>query len=138
MVNVLFRVSVTLALVGMAAGIVMGIRQDFSLAPAHAHLNLLGFVVLFLAALYYRVVPGAAATVLAKVHAATAIVGAIVFPIGIAGVLTYGHERFEPVVIIGALIVFSSMAQFAFIIFRTSNSAQSHPASRPQVSAVQR
>ncbi|MEN3376701.1 MAG: hypothetical protein V7604_2056, partial [Hyphomicrobiales bacterium] len=42
MVNVLFRVSVTLALVGMAAGIVMGIRQDFSLAPAHAHLNLLG------------------------------------------------------------------------------------------------
>jgi hypothetical protein len=138
MVNVLFRVSVTLALVGMAAGIVMGIRQDFSLAPAHAHLNLLGFVVLFLAALYYRVVPGAAATVLAKVHAATAIVGAIVFPTGIAGVLTYGHERFEPVVIIGALIVFSSMAQFAFIIFRTSNSAQPHPASRPQVSAVQR
>ena len=138
MVNSLFRISVTLALIGMAAGIVMGIRQDFSLAPAHAHLNLLGFVVLFLAALYYRVVPEAAATVLAKVHAATAIVGAIVFPIGIAGVLTYGHERFEPVVVAGALIVFSSMAQFAFIVFRTCGAAQSHPASRPQVSAARR
>jgi hypothetical protein len=89
MVNVLFRVSVTLGLIGMALGIAMGIRQEFSLAPAHAHLNLLGFVALFLAALYYRVVPQAAATMLAKVHAVTAIVGAIVFPIGIAGVLTY-------------------------------------------------
>jgi hypothetical protein len=100
----------------------MGIRQEFSLAPAHAHLNLLGFVALFLAALYYRVVPQAAATLLAKLHAVTAIVGAIVFPLGIAGVLTYGHERFEPVVVAGALIVFSSMAQFAFIVFRTSSS----------------
>jgi hypothetical protein len=60
MVNALFRVSVALALVGMALGIVMGIRQEFLLAPAHAHLNLLGFVTLFLAALYYSVVPQAA------------------------------------------------------------------------------
>ena len=138
MVNALFRVSVTLGLVGMALGIAMGIRQEFSLAPAHAHLNLLGFVVLFLAALYYRVVPQAATTMLAKIHAVTAIVGAIVFPIGIAGVLTYGHERFEPVVIAGALIVFSSMAQFAFIVFRTSSAAQSSTMSRPQASAAQR
>jgi hypothetical protein len=138
MVNVLFRVSVTLGLIGMALGIAMGIRLEFSLAPAHAHLNLLGFVALFLAALYYRVAPEAAATMLAKVHAVTAIVGAIVFPIGIAGVLTYGHERFEPVVIVGALIVFSSMAQFAFIVFRTSRVAHSSSASRPQASAAQR
>ena len=29
---------------GMALGIVMGIRQDFQLAPVHAHINLVGFV----------------------------------------------------------------------------------------------
>jgi hypothetical protein len=137
MVNSLFRVSVTLGLIGMAAGIAMGIRQDFALAPAHAHLNLLGFVVLFLAALYYRVVPEAAATMLAKVHAVTAMIGAVVFPAGIAGVLSFGHARFEPVVIAGALIVFSGMAQFAFIVFRTSSAAQP-AASRPQISAVRR
>src|SRR4051812_45351437 len=106
MVNAMFRVSVMLALVGMAAGIAMGIKQDFSLAPAHPHLILLGFVVFFLAAPSYRVVPEPPAPLLAKVHAVTAIIGAIVFPIGIAGVLSFGHERFEPVVIIGALIVF--------------------------------
>ena len=138
MVNALFRVSVTLGLVGMAMGIAMGIRQEFALAPAHAHLNLLGFVVLFLAALYYRVMPQAAATVLAKIHAATAIVGGMVFPAGIAGVLTYGPERFEPVVVAGSLIVFSSMAQFAFIVFRTSSVTPLSSAARLPAPATQR
>ena len=32
----------------MLAGIVMGIQQNFVLAPAHAHLNLIGGVLLFL------------------------------------------------------------------------------------------
>jgi hypothetical protein len=138
MVNALFRVSVTLGLIGMAMGIAMGIRQDFVLAPAHAHLNLLGFVVLFLAALYYRVVPEAAATVAAKVHAATAILGAIVFPLGLAGLLTYGRERFEPMVIAGAVIVFSGMVQFVLIVFRTSGRAHSSAVSLPRASASQR
>jgi hypothetical protein len=62
----------------------MGIKQDFALAPAHAHLNLLGFVALFLAALYYRAVPEAAASLLAKVQGVLAMVGAVVFPVGIA------------------------------------------------------
>ena len=54
MIKSLFRVSVSLALVGIVLGIVMGIKQDFTLMPAHAHLNLLGFVTMFLSALYYR------------------------------------------------------------------------------------
>src|SRR5262249_61683973 len=87
MVTLLFRVSVALGLAGMALGIAMGIRQDFALAAAHAHLNLLGFVALFLAALYYRVVPAAAAIPLARTQAVVAVAGAIVFPSGIAGVM---------------------------------------------------
>ena len=67
MIKLLFRISVSLGLTGMGLGIFMGIRQDFMLVPAHAHLNLLGFVVLFLSALYYRVHPQAAASRLAPV-----------------------------------------------------------------------
>jgi hypothetical protein len=37
-------------LVGMLAGIVMGIEQDFQLAPAH--LDLIGSILLFLFGLY--------------------------------------------------------------------------------------
>ena len=124
MVSWLFRVSVLLGLFGMALGIVMGIRQDFSLAPAHAHLNLLGFVALFLAGLYYRVVPEAAASILAKVHAVAAIVGALLFPVGIASVLLGDHARFMPIVVTGAVIVFIGMLLFVIIVFRTSGLKQ--------------
>jgi hypothetical protein len=67
MTRSLFRTSVCLGLSGMIVGIVMGIRQDFTLVPVHAHLNLLGFVTMFLSALYYRVVPEAAADPLAAI-----------------------------------------------------------------------
>ena len=49
--------------VGMLAGIAMGIEQNFTLAPAHAHLNLVGGVLLFLFGLYYRLIPAAGKTV---------------------------------------------------------------------------
>jgi drug/metabolite transporter (DMT)-like permease len=120
MIKLLFRISVSLGLAGMGLGIFMGIRQDFTLVPAHAHLNLLGFVVLFLSALYYRAHSQAAASRLAPVQAIVSIAGAIVFPIGIACVILGGHERFEPLVVGGALTVLLGMALFAVIVFRTS------------------
>jgi hypothetical protein len=73
MIKSLFRISVSLGLIGIVLGIVMGIRQDFALMPAHAHLNLLGFVTLFLSALYYRVVPEAAASTLARYQAIVSV-----------------------------------------------------------------
>ena len=59
-------VSVVILLIGMLAGIAMGIEQDFMLAPAHAHLNLIGGVLLFLFGLYYRLVPAAGSSSLAE------------------------------------------------------------------------
>ena len=120
MIKSLFRISISLGLLGVAFGIIMGITQDFALAPAHAHLNLLGFVVMFLSALYYRAFPLAAASRLARYQVAVSMVGAVLFPIGIASVLLGGHDRFEPVVVTGALIVFAGMLLFAVIVYRTS------------------
>lgn len=51
--------SVVVLPVGMLADIAMGIQQNFVLAPAHPHLNLIGGVLLFLFGLYYRLVPTA-------------------------------------------------------------------------------
>ena len=128
MTKSLFRVSVSLGLIGILLGIVMGIRQDFVLMPAHAHLNLLGFVTMFLSALYYRVVPEAAASGLARYQAIVSVAGAVVFPIGIACVLLGGHDRFEPVVVAGALTVLLGMALFAVIVFRTCGQQRAMPA----------
>jgi hypothetical protein len=122
MIKTLFRVSVSLGLFGMVFGIVMGIRQDFTLVPAHAHLNLLGFVTMFLSALYYRVVPEAALSRLARYQAVVSVAGAVVFPVGIACVLLGGHDRFEPVVVAGALTVLLGMVLFVVIVYRTAGS----------------
>ncbi len=113
----LIRVSIVVALVGMVMGIAMGIRHDFALAPAHAHLNLLGFVALFLFGLYYHAVPEAAASVLGKVQAWTAVVGAVVFPAGIAAELAV-EPALKPLVVAGSMIVLASTALFAVVVFR--------------------
>jgi hypothetical protein len=120
MIRSLFRFSVSSGLAGMGFGIFMGITQDFMLAPAHAHLNLLGFVTMFLSALYYRAFPEAAAMRLAFYQSTVSMVGAVLFPIGIACVLLGGHDRFEPVVVAGALTVLLGMTLFAVIVYRTA------------------
>jgi hypothetical protein len=120
--TLLLRVGILLLLVGMVAGIGMGIAQDFRLAPAHAHLNLIGGVLLIVSGLYYQVFPEAASRKLARIHATLAVVGAILFPIGIAIVLLWGAEKYEIFPIGGSLIVLAGMLVFAWIIF-TSRSA---------------
>ena len=113
----LLRVSIVLLLCGLVFGVIMGIRQDFTLVPAHAHLNLVGFVLMFLVGLYYRIVPAAGAGLLAKIQASLLIIGAIVFPMGIAHTLLGGTEIF---VIVGSLVVLAATALFALIVFRTA------------------
>jgi hypothetical protein len=112
----LLRISVVLYLIGLGLGIGMGVAKDFTLALAHAHLNLLGFVGLFLAGLYH-VFPAAAAGTLARIQAWLSVIGAVMFPIGIAAIQTRG-PAYEPVVVVGSLIVFVGAALFAFIVFR--------------------
>jgi hypothetical protein len=117
--SLMMCVSVLILLSGMVAGIVMGITQDFALAPAHAHLNLVGGVLLFLFGLYYRLVPGAAAGTLAQAQGWLHIVGAILFPLGVAIVILKG-EALVAVPIAGSLILVTALALFAVIVFRTA------------------
>ncbi len=117
--SLMMCVSVVVLLVGMLGGIVMGIEQDFALAPAHTHLNLIGGVMLFLFGLYYRLVPAAGTSRLAKVQGWLHIVGAILFPAGVAIVILKGAS-FIAAPIIGSLIVTAAMALFTVIVFQTS------------------
>jgi hypothetical protein len=117
--SLMMRVSVVLLLIGLLWGIEMGVRQDFALAPAHAHLNLIGGVLLFVFGLYYRLVPAAGASTLANVQGWLHIVGAIVFPLGVAIVVSKG-ETMVAIPIIGSLIVLVAVALFAAIVFQTT------------------
>jgi len=123
--SLMMRVSVVFLLIGMLGGIDMGIRQDFALAPAHAHFNLVGGVLLFLFGLYYRLIPEAGANGLAKLQGWLHMVGAIVFPVGVGIVITKG-ESLAAIPIIGSLIVSAAVALFVVIVFRTTSAATSH------------
>jgi hypothetical protein len=127
--SLLMRCAVVFLLIGLVMGIAMGMSHSFSLAPAHAHLNLTGFVLPFIAGLYYRAVPEADGGLLAKIQATLAIVGAIIFPAGLAAMTEIGAQ-YEPVVAAGSFCVLLSIALFAWLVFRTSVRASESGRSR--------
>ena len=55
-------------LVGLLIGGYMGASSNHDLAPAHAHINLLGFTLMMVFGLVYAQFPAAAASRLAPVH----------------------------------------------------------------------
>jgi hypothetical protein len=117
--SLMMCVSVVILLVGMLAGIAMGMLEDFALQPAHAHLNLVGGVLLFLFGLYYRLIPAAGTSQLAKIQGWLHIIGGILFPVGVAVVILKGNSLIV-LPIVGSLIVVAATALFALIVFRTA------------------
>lgn len=71
-------------LVGMGWGIHMSASGDHAMAPAHAHLNLIGWVGSAIFAMYYHTVPRAGEGMLPKIHFLLAAVTAAAMPVGIA------------------------------------------------------
>ena len=117
--SLMMCVSVVILLVGMLAGIAMGIREDFALSAAHAHFNLVGGVLLFLFGLYYELVPAAGESSLAKLQGWLHIAGGLLFPAGVAIVILKGTS-FMIAPVLGSLIVVVAMTLFAVIVFRTT------------------
>ncbi|MCV2869590.1 hypothetical protein OEW28_13220 [Defluviimonas sp. WL0002] len=61
-------IAVLYLLVGIAIGMHMGASGDHTLSAAHAHINLLGFTLMTIFGLAYRVIPAMADSILAKAH----------------------------------------------------------------------
>lgn len=99
---------------GMLWGIHMGMTQDFTLAPAHAHLNLVGFVTMSLMGLFYHLTPRAAASILSRVHFGLATLGVWTMVPGIALAET---GQGLALAIVGSLLTVSAMAVFLFNLF---------------------
>ena len=113
--NFCFLVGGLAALAGMALGMAMGITQDFTLAPAHAHLNLLGWVTMALYGLYHRST-GRTDGGLGWTQVLAGAVGAIMMSAGLAIYLHLGDDRYMPLVIVGSLLAVLGMALFVAII----------------------
>lgn len=116
-VSLLFFKTATIFLViGVAMGLHMGISQNHSAMPAHAHINLLGWVTCAIFAGYYALQPGKADRRLAMVHFVVYVLGMVVmFP---ALYLKYtGYPEFEPLLAAGSMIVAAGILIFAYVLF---------------------
>jgi hypothetical protein len=102
---------------GMSLGIFMGISQDFTLTPVHAHINLLGFVSLMLYGLYYRGAPTTGH--LAWLQAGMSILGVPLMAGGLASMLVGCHGGLgEFITIAGSLFTIGALGMFLVKVLR--------------------
>jgi cbb3-type cytochrome oxidase subunit 1 len=106
-----------LVLAGMLWGLQMAISDDHSAFPAHAHLNLLGFVALFLFGIFYHLNPTIEANRLALPQVWIWIVSTIVLVIGV-GLVHTGHTIGDPIAAVGSLAVFADAVLFTWLVFQ--------------------
>ena len=109
-------------LVGIAMGMVMGATADFTLAPLHAHINLLGFVLMTLFGLIYHVFPQMAGNVLAKAHFWMHQAGALVLLIMLGLLLTgrITEAQMPPLAPLAEVLVWFGTLGFVINIWRTT------------------
>ncbi len=103
-------------LIGMAWGIQMAATGDHGLSPAHAHLNLLGWVSFAIYGFYYHLVPAAAASRLAWVHFGLALLGLVVIVPGIAMAVSGAGETFAKV---GSILTLLAALTFLAVLWRS-------------------
>ena len=115
--------AVLAALIGMVMGVEMGMREDFTLAPAHAHLNLLGWVSLMLFGFFYKLHPEAASGWLPQLHFAAATAGLVVM---IPSLILFllGSQSAGPILGLGSLLTLASMILFAAVVLRAARSVK--------------
>lgn len=113
---VIFIIAALLCLLaGEFFGIWMSQSTDrFSLAPAHAHLNLAGFVTLCLYGLIHRAYPQLAGAKLALPQCLLAILGAVIMAPGILIAITSGDQNLT-LAIAGSLGVLLGTLLFAIM-----------------------
>ncbi len=112
-----FRAAVVLVVAGMIWGILMAATNDHSSLPAHAHLNLLGFVSLFLFGIYYHLHPALERSRVAFTQVWVWIVGTIVLALGV-GLVHSGYQIGDPIAAVASLVVLVDMLVFAWLVFR--------------------
>lgn len=103
------------ALIGMVGGVVMAAAQDHSLSPAHAHLNLLGWVSMAIFGFYYHLVPEASARPLARLHLALSVVAILLFT---PGIILAIRGQTEVLAQVGSLLTIASMLVFLVTVAR--------------------
>lgn len=118
-----FPAAVLMVVAGMVWGIVMAISNDHSAMPAHAHLNLLGWVSLFLFGIFYHLHPTIDRSRTALIQVGTWIIGTVILTVGV-GLVHTGHDIGDPIAAAGSFVVIVSMLLFGWLVVRREQTAK--------------
>lgn len=121
-----FRFAVLCVIAGMAMGIGMAATQNHAIMPAHAHLNLLGWVSLFLFGIFYERRPALDTSRLAMIQVYLWTVGTVLMTIAVAAI-HLGYEAADPVAGIASIMVLVAILIFAYFVFRPARSTTAAP-----------
>jgi peptidoglycan/LPS O-acetylase OafA/YrhL len=121
--SVSFPAAVLMVVAGMIWGIIMAVSRDHSAMPAHAHLNLLGWVSLFLFGVFYHLHPAIDRSRTALVQVIIWIIGTVILTIGV-GLIHTGHDIGDPIAAVGSLTVLAAMLLFGWLVVRREQTAK--------------
>ncbi len=111
-----FTVAPIYVIIGMLWGMYMGSTGDHSMAPVHAHLNLLGFVQMSVFGAFYALAAGKYSEQLAKLNFGLSN-AAVVIMIPVLTLLIAGGEEAPPLPLIIAITFGEVLAVAGMITF---------------------
>jgi hypothetical protein len=111
-----FGAAVLYALTGMVLGMVMGASNDHSLAPVHAHINLLGWASLALMGAFYGIAADLAPARLAWANFVISNLGNLI-TLPLLTMLLKGDLAVIPVMAVGEVIIVLGMLVFGAAVW---------------------
>jgi xanthine/uracil permease len=114
-----FAIGVVYLLLGMSWGMHMGASEDFSMMPAHAHLNLLGWVTMAIYGTFYALTQNTLSPKLAWTNFVLAAGGVAAMIPSLALYLAGGRDaKFIPGLVTGEVLTVLSLLVFAVSVYR--------------------
>jgi hypothetical protein len=113
-----FALGVICLLIGMGMGMNMGASEDFTLMPAHAHLNLLGWVTMAIYGTFYALTHASLKPKLAWTNFVLAAIGVVVMIPSLALYLPAHDAKFIPGIVVGEVATVASLLTFAVSVYR--------------------
>src|SRR5690625_954261 len=114
----LMKISVVYFLIGIAFGLYMSMFHIFNLATVHVHMNLLGWMSLAIAGIFYHLYPNLAKTAPAKIHFWLHNIGLPIMMICIALAILGAGGMFFPLATIGGVMTVVGIFFFGYNVLR--------------------
>lgn len=123
MSNWFLRLAVLYLVAGVGLGLYMAASNNHTMLPVHTHLNLLGWVTLALFGLFYRLVPAATETKLAKLHFWVYVPAHFVQMVLLA-LFFLGFAAVEPALGAVSILVGVAVVMFAVVVWKHTPALQ--------------